>query len=602
MNLRLWFPKGAQDGRGIEPCASWVVVSLSLLAARIRALCAFKQDALLAACIRTLGGFRNIWLLAVMAVVLAPTLFGQVQRPYRGSIHWAVVLCEFSDSPAPPHDLSYYQQMITNAGTKGLADYIGSVSYGAANLSGSTVHGWYKESHTLADEQKAGRYQRLQDCLATAAADHSNPFTPPSGYRAYVITSPGVDEVGFEDCCSLVGDDVALPELAHEFGHGINLEHSFSNDPKYQNACWSQIGEYDNPWDLMSAANVFVDPTHEWGGGPPFLDAYHLDEMGWLPTSRVSTLGTNGILTGSVTLAALTHPEASGYLEARVPFDSNDPFHYYTVEYRTVDSWDAGIPQNIVLINEVKLNTNDSLYQTFLLRAAGTPATCQSCTPPLTHQCSYGDGAPTQSVNANGVTISIKSTTSTQATIAISTQLAIPCAQGYVWREATGFDRACVTPAIRTQTASDNAAAGSRHQPGSDTCLQGYVWRQSDPSDHVCVTTATRSQVQTQTAESYDHEDQTKVTYGPNTCKVGFVWRGIDDQDYVCVSYATSAQVKADNAAAGSRHVNGSDTCKQGYVWREAFPNDHVCVTGATRTQTQTDNSQGSSHILKSNS
>jgi hypothetical protein len=550
--------------------------------------------------------FLNLfWVLAVGATGQ------QAQHPYRGSIPWSFVLCKFSDSPAPPHDVTYYEQMLMDSGTKGLADYVAAVSYGAADLDGSSVHGWYTEPYTTAYEKnltastnpnaKNGRRQRLQDCLAAAAADHDHPYTPPAGNRVYVVTSPGLDEVGFEDCCSVAGDTTALPEFAHEFGHGIDLEHSFSNDPDYQNACWSQIGEYDNQWDLMSAANIYVDPTHDFGGGPPFLDAYHVDEMGWLPQSRVFTLGLNGILEGTVSLAALTHPEAAGYHLVRVPFDANDPFHYYTIEYRTVDSWDSGIPENIVMINEVKLNPNNHLYQTFLIRAAGTPKTCQTCTPALTHACSKGNGAVSQTVNANGVSISVESTGATQASVKVSTEFALPCAQGYVWRSATPRDRTCVPPSARTQAEKDNAEAASHHLPGSDTCVNGYVWRQTDPQDHVCVTRATYDEVQSETAQSYNNVNQLQATYGPNACSPGYVWRNIDDQDYVCVSYNDRAQAQADNAAAGSRHVKGSDKCVEGFVWRSAFPKDHVCVTGATREYTQTENQQGPSHQAKSN-
>jgi hypothetical protein len=547
--------------------------------------------------------FGRVVVLSLMVILAAcAAVAQQTQHPYRGSVPWSFLLCKFSDSPTPPHDTSYYQQMLVQAGTKGLVDYVNSVSYGAADLDGSSVHGWYTESHTTAYEQSQGRYQRLADCVAAASSAHGNPYTAPAGNRIYVITSPGEDLVGFEDCCAVGGDTTALPEFAHEFGHGIDLEHSFSNDPEYQNACWSQIGEYDDQWDVMSAANIYVDPTHDWGGGPPFLDAYHLDEMGWLPQSKVFTLGINGILDGTETLASLTHPEVGGYHMVRVPFDAKDPFHYYTIEYRTVDGWDSGIPANIVLINEVKLNTKDNLYQTFLIRAKGQARTCETCTPALTHACTNGDGAPVQSVNDNGVSISVVSTGATQATVKVSTEFALQCAQGYVWRSATPRDRACVPPSSRTQAEKDNSEAGSHHVAGSDTCVNGYVWRQTDAEDHVCVTRAAYNQVQSETAQSYDNANQSQASYGPNTCKVGYVWRNIDDQDYVCVSYADRKQAQADDAAAGSRHESGSKTCKQGYVWRSAFPKDYVCVTPAIRQQTQTDNQQGSSHQAKSNS
>src|SRR5436190_1409397 len=71
------------------------------------------------------------------------------------------------------------------------------------------------------------------------------------------------------------------------------------------------------------------------------------------------------------------------------------------------------------------------------------------------------------------------------------------CAQGYVWREAVSADLVCVTPAVRSDAATENAMGPSRVQPGGgawgpDTCRQGYVWRETRPSDHVCVPPASR--------------------------------------------------------------------------------------------------------------
>lgn len=107
----------------------------------------------------------------VLVIPFSPSAYGQ-SRPYRGSIPWSFLLCKFSDSPTPPHDLNYYQQMTIQTGTNGLADYVHSVSNGAADLGGSSVHGWYTEPHTTAYEQGlSSRYQRLQDCLDTAKAD-----------------------------------------------------------------------------------------------------------------------------------------------------------------------------------------------------------------------------------------------------------------------------------------------------------------------------------------------------------------------------------------------------------------------------------------------
>ena len=76
----------------------------------------------------------------------------------------------------------------------------------------------------------------------------------------------------------------------------------------------------------------------------------------------------------------------------------------------------------------------------------------------------------------------------------------LTCLDGYVWRQATPQDHVCVTPAVRAQTARDNALASSRRSltPGTfepDLCAPGYVWREAVPGDHVCVTPATWQQV-----------------------------------------------------------------------------------------------------------
>jgi hypothetical protein len=527
----------------------------------------------------------------LIAAILSSLIVGASSanaRPYRGGVSWAFLLCNFSDSPTPPHDANYYRNMMINSGTNGLDDYVKAISNGVADLSNSSLHGWYTEPHTLSYEQNlSSRWQRVQDCLDTADADKNDPFKPAAGQRIYVITSPGVDLAGWENTAAIGGDGVALAEIAHEFGHGMGLNHSYSNDVTWKDCGGGWCGgpgEYGNPWDVMSAANDYEHSSPSFISAPPDLDAHHLDEMGWLPKSRILTLGVDGILERQVDIAALTHPGASGYLAVRVPFDSKDRFHYYTVEYRTPDSWDVGIPAKIVLSNEI-LN-NSSFYQTTLQRELGSYAGTNS-------------GPPLQTLNANGVSISVVSTASDHATIKVSTQYALPCAQGYVWREASSIDRVCVTPATRTQTAKDNSEAASRHVANSTTCLQGYVWREAYPGDVVCVPPATRAQAKADNDAAYAHVNESLVSYGPNTCQNGYVWRDGDDNDYVCVSPQTRAQAAADNAAASSRHLPGSKTCVQGYVWREAWPGDYVCVTPATRAQAKTDNDQATNRLEK---
>lgn len=66
------------------------------------------------------------------------------------------------------------------------------------------------------------------------------------------------------------------------------------------------------------------------------------------------------------------------------------------------------------------------------------------------------------------------------------------CLQGFVWREATRDDHACVVPGTRQASAEENALASSRTKPDG-YCLQGFVWREAVANDHVCVSPESRT-------------------------------------------------------------------------------------------------------------
>lgn len=289
-------------------------------------------------------------------------------------------------------------------------------------------------------------------------------------------------------------------------------------------------------------------------------------------------------------------PGKSGVPRARVPFDPADLFHYYTVEFRKADGFDGGLPSSIVLIHEIKLDSAAGVYHTYLLRDNGAPGR-----------------PPVQSLNANGVTISIDSVNeaANQAHVRIVNGIVDRCLQGFVWREAAPTDHVCVTPALRSQAAADNAQAAAHRNPasgpfGPDTCLSGFVWREAFPNDHVCVVPATRTQAAADNRAAASRRNPARNVFGPNTCSVGFVWREADASDFVCVTGAERSTVTAENANP-TQHRNpaggpfGPDTCLQGFVWRDAFPGDHVCVTPARRDQVRGDNGQAHARLMKPN-
>lgn len=509
-------------------------------------------------------------------------------HPKRGSVKWSVILCTFTDSPAPPHDPTFYRNMFFVSGAGGMADYWTSVSRRGIDFQGSEVVGWYREPFTIAQAQARDRSHKFQDCIDAAHNAPSNAYNVPSGNLIAIITSPGIDLFGYIGYGSFLSDDVDMGGMTHEVGHGLGYQHSFSDDPGFRDADWAQIGEYDDEWDAMSWANAYGTLTGTHGWAAPGMNGPHVDRMGWLPHDDILTFGADGATSRTVTLQPL-YSSGPGIKLIRIPFDPADLFHYYTVELRTGTGYDAGFTTR-VMIHEVKKGDRDprDVYLSYLIRSHS------------------GGRDPLATLNANGVTISVGTVTASSASISITSAMAGRCVQGYVWREAGPSDHVCVNGATRTQAQQDNAQAAARRAGGGpygpDTCRQGFVWREAFAGDHVCVTAATRSQAHDDNAHAGERINPARLAYGPNTCVTGYVWREADSMDYVCVSGAIRAQTQQDNAQAAARRAGGGpygpDTCRQGFVWREAFPGDHVCVTGATRSQAHNDNAQADSRVV----
>jgi len=532
---------------------------------------------------RGLGRVTRSSLAAAAAAAVALTLVPPSPAnavPVRGHSGWSVLLCKFKDVSTAPRSAAYFSRFFGSAGAgeSGLYDYFNNQSYGKVKVN-ATVRGWYTMPYTQADEAPKSRWQKIADCVSTARAAG---YTVPAGHRIAVITNALQDS-------GAAGGRVLLDPgawndrfAAHEMGHSYGLDHSWSNDLTYQNAPWSAPGEYDDPWDEMSAQHVYGFETTSFGNGGVGLNGYHRDKLGWIPRNRIATFGAGGAASETFTLAPLQVPSASGRLLVRVPFDPADVFHYYTIEFQRKLGWSRGIPADTVLIHEVKDGRTTLLRQ---LGVEGKP--------------------PVQSLSANGTTINVNWTSGNAASVTVASNIADRCLQGYVWREARSTDHVCVTPATRSQTWSDNSVRFSRWVNGAfgpHTCISGFVWREAFPGDDVCVTPATRSQAAADNAQASARRNPARFVFGPNTCRSGFVWRDADQTDYVCVTPTTRTQAARDNSVRHSRWVNGAfgpHTCISGFVWREAWPGDDVCVTPTVRSQTRFDNSQVGARVLR---
>ena len=292
-------------------------------------------------------------------------LDGGVQAAVTGSQRWATILCRFGDSPAvTPFPKSWFETLMLGSTTAPSLDhYWRQVSYGAVNLIGSVVVGWYTlpqpRSYYVYGNPLALDHQRAaQDCTTAANADvHFPNFV-------------GINLMFNQDldCCAWGGSTTLnadgqnrmyrmtwLPPwgyasqgpVAHEMGHGFGLPHSSG---PYQ-------ALYDSRWDVMSDVWGNCPPLHPvYGCVGTHTISYHKDLLGWIPESRryVAATGTSQ----TIALEPLDQLASSGYMIARIPIPGSTT-KFYTVETRRRLGYDAPLPANAVVIHLVDTTRSD---------------------------------------------------------------------------------------------------------------------------------------------------------------------------------------------------------------------------------------------------
>lgn len=277
---------------------------------------------------------------------------------------WAVILCNLSDRPPGPNSNQRYVDYFTGPsnGIPNAFNYFYDVSYGTGGLQGTRVFGWLDLGHTTAEllafVGSAQRAQAFKWGMEAVSANNIDLSAFP--HKIVVLNGGGNDHGKTGSGVVLVYADTTPFEptfFFHEMGHEFGMDHSFGEQPAPCVGGDARPGAYCDVFDIMSAMNVnsFNDAQNRRAG--PGLNALSRERLGWLHRSRVWNMPGSDF-SENVVLAALDRPYIECYQMAKFRAPSRNPAQQapstYTLEFREAAGWDQGLPNDMVVIHEVR--------------------------------------------------------------------------------------------------------------------------------------------------------------------------------------------------------------------------------------------------------
>jgi hypothetical protein len=265
-------------------------------------------------------------------------------------------MCRPSDVAAPAGSITRWRNIFMPGGAdpSNVVSYWHDVSNGRYDAGGSATFGWLDIGHTTTEINRlTGQGQRVQlanwgrAAAASAGIDLSRFRQVVIGYN--INADHG--SVGGNTALIAYAEGRALEPtfIQHEFGHALGLRDSASTEG----------GIYGNSFDIMSAMLVRAFSDTAGRGAGPGASAVTLENLGWLPASRVVAVRApfRPLLTTQITLAALNRPDLADPLAVKV---DGAPTIY--IEYREPTGWDRGLSGPVVLVHRRSTtgNTYDS--------------------------------------------------------------------------------------------------------------------------------------------------------------------------------------------------------------------------------------------------
>ncbi len=301
--------------------------------------------------------------LTVQTIALTNPDAKAASKAVTGSQRYIWILLRFGDNPSTPQPTYWFMDQALGD-RPSMNHYWKEVSYNNINVEGSVILGWYNLPHPRSyyvydmDPMEEGDEMNGQRILADAIA-LADPYVDFTGYVGFHMCLNDV-----LDCCSWGGRSWLTIDgetrywnttwladwgwgnqdvIAHETGHSIGWPHSSG-----------PYGDtYDSRWDVMSRACglcLLSDP--DYGNLAINGISYHKDMAGWIHPLHKYTAPTTPVVTSLWLNDLAVVPPTGRFLMAQIHW-STDYNQFFTVERRRFTGYDAGLPDQTVVIHAI---------------------------------------------------------------------------------------------------------------------------------------------------------------------------------------------------------------------------------------------------------